>query len=1049
MKNEGRTLAIQFVINDDLIFKLSSFLSSLGVMERSVTPVCYINVINAVNANDLEPITRRVFSSFVKFTVTIRMDNICIMTRAQAGGAESIPLQKFMPTPKIVILNFPNVTLVTSGHNRQRIAQECQHFTQDRPCYRHCCSFQSESGPEQFTFIQKLQRAFKKEIDSRQISILTIPPRSFDDLPSYGMHQISNDKDFIENTAVFGDNGLGVLRHGRTKLNRLGEPEAFLDSEGPGYHESDRPRRSWNPSLMRPGSRRQNDGSRPPRAADLSMVGNGDQDTAVDLSDEDDSIVELSETEETISRSEIRELLNENINDIRNEMRETEVNLMSTMSSEIRNIMDAYLGVPSDNSNDQTGHEASRPGITRNDAITSTVSTGTTSAPLTSGPGSTTASSGVPPAPVTSGSGPTPGSGTAPPRPTTTGTGPGSGAGSVTTQTTTTASSAPSSGASRTVLGDMRNMSNILSVIDNRNSQRNQDLQPQNIGILGGNIPRGLLAYRARAANTVTTSVVTSRMSLSQASQATLMTGPVPRGPPVVPMPRGRENIDPRGPDPSWQRPPPGWGPSILPSLSRSSWTTSTPAPPTRNVTFSERGNIFGEGSFPIQQSDGNDTLDEEYIRVTNPDGRYSADEVDSESITGSVTESGSLTSNAEETATYKELFVSTELEFFIGGISSEPDLSFHWSSAAELHIYATDGYISILYRDAEENGQRRPRQGPSLFGDEVPNRDAVVRDAFSDVMLDIRAISREQLDTEVANNRMIYRLVLNDVHYPTAHDQIEVRYFRDAFLVTAHLDNNFIKRLIALKRHSTNHRLIAEELPAAMNDQISEFFRNEEEPQRVIDFTVMLAKITRIISLIHFNESWMAAGDTIFSRGRMSRRVEIRALTPQDESGDSIMRHHADLSPGGSFQDDNDLDAPNLQLGNQALPPGGDRARYDPTNTPGGQIASRGAGSMMTRGMNVLSSIIATPFIAGRQGARYLGSTFIRRDYQGDAEVETPRGAAGPGVPVEESGSAVIRDQEPIPVITRSETANAGPGSTLAQTGSGNQEEVAPRPTT
>ena len=159
--------------------------------------------------------------------------------------------------------------------------------------------------------------------------------------------------------------------------------------------------------------------------------------------------------------------------------------------------------------------------------------------------------------------------------------------------------------------------------------------------------------------------------------------------------------------------------------------------------------------------------------------------------------------------------------------------------------------------------------------------------------------------------------------------------------------------------------------MPEDVNQQLVSLFQSVAAPGYKIDFSKMLIKISRILELFHFDLQWQGAGNHIFSRTNMRRKVEVRAYDPEfemfEEQGVSYddSENEAAPVPGEDTYFIDDLDSTHVRLGDrparrQQINEGLDESRFPVRNLVGN---TRGA-------MNMLSSIISTPLAA----ASYLG---------------------------------------------------------------------------
>ena len=125
--------------------KLKTWIASLNIAPRNIKTNFKLPLVTGRYASDIEMIRARFFRAFSPFYIGGCTNDLVLLSRAKAGGPESMPIQKYMPIPKAISRTFDSVTVWTKGKDALRINTRLEHFI-SKGCRLDCCVYVSEDG---------------------------------------------------------------------------------------------------------------------------------------------------------------------------------------------------------------------------------------------------------------------------------------------------------------------------------------------------------------------------------------------------------------------------------------------------------------------------------------------------------------------------------------------------------------------------------------------------------------------------------------------------------------------------------------------------------------------------------------------------------------------------------------------------------------------------------------------------------------------------------------------------------------------------------------
>lgn len=893
-------MTLCFSPTQTFLLKIANWLATHQVPPHKVKGIFSLNLIVANHSSDIEQIKARFLKSFESFVVNACPNDLVILTRKNAGGSGTARIQEYNEIPKACCSDYSGTTVWARGQDIERICESIKHYVPNNCRKACCCRYDMGGRYEEIPFPEKIKQNMANELIDNEIVLCTKIARYPEDCNDY-MATLGGNGECVgefEENSRIRDTH-GNIRPGRVRIDRAGQAVSFIDvTQTIIRDERDRQRHN-RPSAS--STLRDRTG-----APDLSSRSGGGGRDMTYMPDVDRLSEDSDDSQETrISPQEVRDIVNESINRFKSDIKTDIEVLRKDTVEEMRAALGLYFG-PITNST---------PPVTRTGLVTSSGMTTSNTITVTA---SVHATSSTP---------------------------------ASTTMTT------PSSSIN----------SRVGSLIRDRNEQRN--------------IAVGMSQEEAGAP--------------SDAGSMTSSVGSAGLGDQLVIDENGVPDLGAYGRLQS--RPEATLGSSLAASASvpassyvsgaRGSFTqtsssttmprmttmeiitsTSTPFPDPKTIRFADEGNVTQlDGS---NSPDSISTEESEPLMITNRSGRLSAEAVSSDeaspdpSLGASPDNNGHGETNSTQTAAgeHRTLYLGGDLAFLMSGLSGAQDLSFHWTSMSEYHIFSTSSRLFVLIQDKEEDDM-----SPKPFH-EFPDELEPVNELMDQVLKSVKSLTRQQAIDRFQSRPPVYRIMLNDSRFPAEEDSVELRYFKRHMVVTGEYSNKFIRGLLSTSELTANSRLISEDMPEDVTQQLQTLFQGDSASVYKVDFSKMMIKISRILELFQFDLQWQGAGNHIFSRTNMRRKVEVRPYDPEIEilddqgtDGGTVGRSQLGLPPsvGDPSYIMDGLDSTHVNLQNRAGRRQQINTRLDEShfNSQARNLVGDTGGAM-----NLLNSLIATP---------------------------------------------------------------------------------------
>ena len=226
-------------------------------------------------------------------------------------------------------------------------------------------------------------------------------------------------------------------------------------------------------------------------------------------------------------------------------------------------------------------------------------------------------------------------------------------------------------------------------------------------------------------------------------------------------------------------------------------------------------------------------------------------------------------------------LFIMTELNFFVAALSSSDIVSHHWDSMSKYNVYVSSQQVTIAVKSViigDETTDLTTLDNPeSMFqlpGDQLPNELN-----FDDVLITMYLVHQRSARLGLLTREPIYRVVINDSSFPLEGDSIELRYYRRYLLISANWDNKAMAALLRLAQVAGPDHIIASEPPPTQAEEMKRHLENFQlhNVDTKIQFIYLLAMMTRVIELFHFDEGWRGKQRHFFNTKNMRKSVTTR----------------------------------------------------------------------------------------------------------------------------------------------------------------------------
>ena len=896
--------------------KIANFLSSHHIPPHKIKAVFAINIIVARNSSDIETIRMRFLKSFKKFTLSACSNDIVILTRVNAGNSSTLKIHEYIDPPKAVCSDFSGTTIWARGHDGERIFESLQHFIPSG-CRKSCCAYyDANQRIQEYTFLEKIRRNMSVELNEREIVLCTRVARYEEEVGDYMIFLRTDgeyDQEYEENSQIRDRHN--VIRPGRVRLDRAGQAVSFIDVNRSIL-------RDRNPPETRPSASstlRDKTGVPDITSQTINMGDDATYNPDNTLNDSDDDDDSRQTEPSRVTTKEVNDIVNETVGELRTEIRTHRQTDREDREKDKRELMErvdlmraSLMGVFSG--------LGINPGValSRSSNMPETPASGASSNPSVAMPlGGPAASNSTNMA-----------SGTGAP---------------------TTAASARTSASMMSAIRPDNALA-VNSLIDQHNRARDMATgnggQPTNRANYEGSMTSSVdsaepidLSERPAENNLPEIPEVEVETIASGASQATTSTsttsstGTSTMTSTVTQMPRL----------------------ATAEEASRSSAFTSTPHGQ-RRVQFNADITQVDGGVSP----DSLDTVDQDIIEVSNPDGRFALNDTDASEEVDIPPATGLTDPPIIEPGEHHSVHLVGDLTFLMAGLSGQNDLAFRWTSITDYRLFTTDSRLFILI----ENKAQDDTLPPFYEFPEAHENGLLMHTVLKSVMI----LTRSQALERFGSTPPVYRVILNDTRFPLAEDCMELRYFSNSMVISAAYSNRFIGELLDMSETTPRTRLISENMPERVTETLTPLFQNDGAREYKVNFAKMIIKIAHIIELFHFDAGWSTFGNHIFSSSNITRKVEVR---PYDQDMESLRRHDEGgggiVMTGGQSYHDDGFGSSHLNLGRdlearvgmrQQINEGLDESRPQRFRNEPRNVIGAGLGGAY----NVLENIISTP---------------------------------------------------------------------------------------
>ena len=876
------------------------------------------------DSQDIEKVRARFFRNFKSFSIGGCTNDICILTRAKAGGSESNPIPRYLPVPKAVARSYHTNTIWYLGKDYLRLSTRVEHFI--KGCHQNCCvNVDRDGNVTELSFREKIEKNFANLIGIRELALQHQHPLMDEEIEdytiqSYDQEQLNRFPLTVNREIRNIDNS---VREGFVRINEVGRAVAFQDA-------TDLVSRTRRETYGMPLASSTQSGEDHRRVADITSMTDDPtyvpETITIHDSDEEDQDYDINPRE-------VSAIINESMNNMEQRLvQEAARNAETITNMEQRLMREAARNA-----------EVMREQLTdiMRQALNTQAQPGSGGAHVPPGaqpqpqaqptqignqtPGSQVGSGGHGPGPQTTGTGGQP-QGPQVPQPAGPGgqpqgpqvpPGPGGQPPAPGTENGVQSSAASVNSHDQVVLDLTSSVSELASA---RNAARDATNGVDALGLRPPGTDQRPAAPLSTAAQgaipKATGSTEGSETSASRpgsslagsetetASDIRSITSSIPSM--AVPIGPGGEP-DLRGF--TLQNRPPTTTTAAVTTATvsgpRSSVTTlfshSTPAPG-RTVHWGDQIGMQVDGNGTLLETEeqtlgnvngeqtGQGTNKSTVASVTNGSGRSipvsnlgGRFALDSSSLSQGDDENQTRAEARDRAQRHNDLYLSTELNFFISGLSSSDVISHHWDDMSRYNIYVSPKKLVIAIKsvtvgdnnDALSSSERDIETMFELPGEEIPN-DLM----FDDILVKMLYLHQRQLDTsKFATNRPIYRVILNDVNFPDEGDSIELRYYKSYMLISTEWDNKALVKLLNLYNVQDPERLIVGLIPMPQARSMKRQLNNWEftEVGEKVQLIYLMTMLSRIIELFHFDPQWKGRHRNMFNTGRMRRRVTTK----------------------------------------------------------------------------------------------------------------------------------------------------------------------------